>query len=202
MHKTFLTFTTGVVLAACGGETTTSPSSDTIAAPMRSIHKTEIASPPDPCVVLTANRAQSELGVADLANVTPAPENKQSGAGSAPWSCAYSSGGARIALIADWSAISSAMGSAAVADAYGNGAGGAYEAISSVGVANIMANDDSGSHVVLWSALAPQGDQSRELIVRATIADPGRSASERAEIATALAEIYLMSAQQKAAERK
>lgn len=196
MRETAYIVTAALLLSACSGDTGSPGAVVSANTASSGDRKTEISSPPDPCTILTPNTAQAELGAADLDDVEPAPDNGATGDGS--WSCAYTSGDARISLSAEWSGISSGAGADAAAAAYGRTTGQSFEPVDHPVYVVIRSADDASTTVAYWSGLARLGDQSSELVIRAEVADPTKQPTDRAAIANALADYYLLATQQAA----
>lgn len=198
MFRNSTLFFASFLLASCGGEPSSTAPSETGATTKRAERMSEIANRPDPCSILTPHAAQAELGVRQLADIEPAPTNGDPDDGAGPWACSYKSGDASIEMTVDWSRILTSQGGAAVASAYSKETGDAYEQYGVAGPVRVRSHDDSETHIVYWSGLARPGDQSQELVIRASVDDPGKSADERAEIADALADMYFLVAVQAA----
>lgn len=190
----------GLMVVACGGDPSNAnqQARSSAGSVAEAAEKTEIANPPNPCSMLTAGAARTELGVR---SVTAAPENSQAGQGAAPWRCAFQSGDAAISLVAKRSSIGSERGAEAVAAAYGADAGSNYAVAPFIGagVVNLVRQEGAASSVVAWTGLVWAGDGNGELIVEAEVATDAKSPEERQEIANALAEIYVGTARQVAA---
>lgn len=196
MSKIIFSLTGALMLIACGGDPSNAieqKASSTIEAD----EKSDIAKPPDPCAILSAQAAQAELGAR---SVSAAPENAQSGQGPAPWECAYRDGDAMISLVAKSLPIGSERGADAVAVAYGADTGSSYTVSRyGAGVVNLVRQAETESIVISWTGLVWAGEGDGELVVEATVSTDSKSPAEREEIANALAELYVGTARQVAA---
>lgn len=195
MRRIFAIVSGCLILAACGDETSVPEerTSGSVVSAAAANEKTEIMNPPNPCSILTSDAAQAELGVS---SVEAALANEQSGDSPAPWTCAYQDGDALISLSAKQSPVVSEQGASGVSSAYGEETGKVYESGTGAGVVNLVHHENTQTIVVSWTGLSWS---DAELIVEAIVASPEKSDAERAEIANALAELYVGTARQVAA---